>query len=149
MLPDTSWLLFRQEFLNYQVEQMWALLLPPYPSTDSYNRATFIPMSIPITSPPAGTHSADVLFGYQEYGAPSSMNCTTRAEQCVTVSSSVPSGTQPFSYGTTDTWTPMACGSGCTLVIPAISQRVLYYTIQYRGTGGTVIAESSGAGTVP
>ena len=140
LLPDNSWLLYRQEWLNYQRPEMWMAKMLPYPPRDSVNRGTFVP--IPITlSPPAGldVNNAVIEFGYQEYGAPQIINCTTRNDACVATAATVPPGNQPF-YFASESPAGASCASGCTITIPAISQRVLYYQVQYRTAGSAVIA---------
>ena len=128
LLPDNSWILYRQEWLNYQRPEMWMAKNLPYPPRDSVNRGTFVPLPVTL-SPPAGldVNNAIIEFGYQEYGAPQAINCTTRNDACITTStaSTVPGA-------------PRA--TGCTITIPAISQRILYYQIQYRAANNTVLS---------
>src|ERR1035441_9485849 len=101
------------------------------------------PAVLPISvSPPAGldVNNAVIEFGYQEYGAPQAINCTTRNDACITTStaSTVPPGNQPF-YFASENPAGASCASGCTITIPAISQRILYYQIQYRSADNTVL----------
>ena len=141
LLPDNSWLLYPQEFLNYQrPSEIWMLQEPPYPAADSINRGTFVPVAVTL-KPPAGigANNAIVEFGYQEYGAPQLLNCTTRNDVCIATASSVTSGNQPF-YFASENPAGMACAAGCTIAIPAISQRILYYRVEYRAANNTVLA---------
>jgi len=48
-------------------------------------------------------------------------------------------GYQPF-YFASENPAGVSCASGCTITIPAISQRILYYRIQYRAANNTVLA---------
>jgi hypothetical protein len=143
LLPDNSWVLYRQEFLNYQRPEMWMAMYPPYPPDDpgdSIARGTFVPMTVKL-SPPAGlsVNNAIVDFGYQEYGAPQLLNCTTRNDACIAAASAVPSGNQPF-YFASENPAGVPCASGCTIAIPAISQRILYYQVKYRAANNAVLA---------
>jgi hypothetical protein len=150
VLPDSSWLLFRAEWLNYQREDMWMAKLPCYPGaagcpSDAFNRGEFIPMSINIPAH-TGVETALVEFGYQEYGPPSSFNCTTRNDSCLAATSSIsgPPYSSPF-YFISEQPAGIACSTGCTIVIPAISQRMLFYRVAYLkggkafGTSGTSV----------
>jgi hypothetical protein len=47
----------------------------------------------------------------------------------------------PFAFAQTDTLTPTPCSAGCSLSIPAISGRVLYYVIERLGASGAVVVE--------
>jgi hypothetical protein len=90
---------------------------------------------------PAGTNNAIVEFGYQEYGAPQLINCTTRNDACIATGSSVITGNQPF-YFASENPAGAACTTGCTITIPAISQRILYYQVKFRAANNTVLASS-------
>ena len=141
MLPDNSWILFRAEWLNLQREEMFAAKNLPYPPPDSINRGTFVPMPI-VIKPISGlsVNNAVVIFGYQEYGAPSSLNCTSRNDACYANAATVPATTTPFLFAS-ETPAGLSCGSGCTVAIPAISQRVLYYQVLYRDGSNNVLAQ--------
>ena len=98
---------------------------------------------MPVTlavKPPAGlaVNNATVQFGYQEYGAPQSLNCTSRNDTCVATASTVVQGNQPFSF-VSENPAGAACAAGCAITVPALPQRVLYYRVQYRAANGTVI----------
>jgi hypothetical protein len=144
LLPDNSWILYRQELLNYQRLEMWMAKNLPYPPPDSNSvpRGKFVPWPV-MVSPPAGlaVNNAIVEFGYQEYGAPQRLNCTTRNDACITTStaSTVPPGNQPF-YLASENPAGAPCATGCTITIPAISQRILYYQVIYRAADNTVLS---------
>jgi hypothetical protein len=116
---------------------------PPYPAADSASRGTFIPVTIQ-SDPPAGLMVNDAImeFGYAENGDPGSFFCTTRRESCVAVSGAIRSSS-PFFYEQTERYSGAACSAGCTVAIPALSQRVLYYRWSYRDALGNVIATSA------
>jgi hypothetical protein len=113
-----------------------AVKIPSYGPADSVNRGTFVPVPVQVASPPAGTDNAVVEFGYDP-----GFNCTSRQEACVAVSSAI-SETTPF-YWTGESYTGQTCTLGCTVTIPALPQRVLYYRTKYRRTDGTVVATGS------
>ena len=117
-------------------------LMPPFPALDSVSRASFEPVSIAI-KPPAGlsVNNAIVQFGYQEYAQGGVPYCTTRLDACFANSAAVSSGTAPFLYGS-ESPAGLPCASSCTVAVPAISQRILYYQIQYRSASGAVLAVS-------
>ncbi|HTQ57259.1 MAG TPA: hypothetical protein VMI94_22470 [Bryobacteraceae bacterium] len=140
LLPDNSWLLLRTDFLNYQRSDMWMAKMLPYPAPDSVARGTFVPITLTL-KPPAGlpVNNAIVQFGYQEYGAPSLLNCTTRNDACIANAGTVPSGNAPF-YFASENPSGELCASGCAITIPAISQRVLFYRVQYRNASQAVLA---------
>ena len=138
LVPDNSWLLYRSDWLDFQRAEMWAAKLPPYPPVDSVTRNTFVPVTVSLR-PAAGlqVNNAIVEFGYQEYGN-TLLNCTTRNDICVSASNVRISGTQPFSF-ISENPAGLACATGCTLVIPALSQRVLYYRVVYRSLTNSVL----------
>jgi hypothetical protein len=142
LLPDNSWLIFSQQWANFNGHAMWMAKMPPYPAADSVNRGAFVPFPIEAR-PPAGlaVNNAAVRFGYQEYGAPGSLNCTTRNDACLATGSTIPAGNAPF-YFASENPSGLACASGCAIVVPAISQRVLYYQVVYRDANNVVLATS-------
>jgi hypothetical protein len=138
LLPDNSWLLLRTEWLNYQRSDMWMAKMLPYPAVDSVNRGTFVPVTLTLTPPPGlGVDNVIVEFGYQEYGAPQHLNCTARNDPCIAVASTVPTGNQP-SYFASENPAGAPCATSCTIAIPAISQRILYFQVSYRSAGNMV-----------
>ncbi len=138
LLPDNSWLLFRMEFPEYQSQEMWMAKVPPY-ALDSPARGGPAPISIAVDPPPGmAVNNAVVQFGYQEYGAPQALNCTTRNDACVAAGSAIPPGNSPF-YFASENPSGTPCATGCMITVPAISQRVLYYKIQYRDANNAVL----------
>jgi len=136
MLPDNSWALFQGNYNDGISRNDYMAQIPPFPPTNSIARSDFIP--VPVTlNPPAGlaVNNAIVQFGYAEYGG----NFTTRADACFANAVAIPNTNAPFLYSS-ETPAGLACSSGCTIMIPAISQRVLYYTVVYRNVSNGVIA---------
>lgn len=99
---------------------------------DGFN--TFRQIPVTVTSVPAGTSTALVQFGY-DGGFVCSRN---RGNTCYAESSAL-NETTPFMWDH-ETLTGVSCGSGCTITIPAIANRVLYWRMVYRNGGGSVIA---------
>jgi hypothetical protein len=116
-------------------------VLPPFPAPDSVTRNTFIPIPVSI-DPPAGlsVQSALVEFGYAENGA-GSYYCTSRQEACVATGAAM-NVALPFSFEQTETFTPAPCATGCTIAIPALPQRALYYRWKYLDASGNLIGTS-------
>jgi hypothetical protein len=148
LLPDNSWLLFRMEFPEYQSEQMWMAKMPPWPDQDDVNRSAFVPMQVEIKPLPGlEVNNAVVQFGYQEYGAPGSLNCTARNDACLATGITIPAGNSPF-YFASENPSGLSCAIGCTITIPALAQRVLYYRVVYRSASNAVVATSELAATM-
>ena len=147
-LPDNSWELFPSEYLNFARSDVWMAKLPPYPSADSVNRGTFVPVTLSL-HPPAGlaVSNAIVEFGYQEYGAPGSFNCTTRNDACISTASTITPGNAPF-YFASENPGGAPCASGCAITIPAISQRALFYRVEYRNASNGLIASGPLSATI-
>jgi len=116
-------------------------VLPPYPPSDSISRSTFVPITVDI--PPQGAGSAIVVeFGYAENGPSESFFCTSRQEACVAASGSV-SQTTPFYFAQSEQYSGVPCASGCTVAIPALSQRVLYYRWGQLDAAGNIAGVSA------
>jgi hypothetical protein len=136
-LPDGSWVIWKWwrmgDWRSYDVMGK----LPPFPPMDSTNRGDFVTVNLKVGSVPQGAQTVTVQFGYAENGAPGDFRCTTRQEGCV-------KGSQAGDdYGFAgDTVTGVACAAGCTVGVPAIPQRVLYYRYQYRDGSNAVLATS-------
>jgi hypothetical protein len=120
--------------------------LPPFPAGDDVDRTTFQSIPISITPPDGlGVTNAIVQFGYAENGAPGDFYCTSRLEVCV---ANVPAIDQsnPFHFasegaGGVVTGLPgVSCANGCTIPLPALSQRALYYRVLYRDDSNTVLS---------
>lgn len=122
--------------------------LPPYPATDTVNRQSFVPMVLQLT-PPSGVtvNNALVQFGYLENGTAAQGYCTSRREACYAVASTIPA--DPFKFPTDGasqtlaTLTGLACSTGCTIAIPALPQRMLYYQVLYRDGSNNIVSTSA------
>jgi len=99
-------------------------------------------------TPPAtaGVNNAIIQFGYAENGAPGQFYCTSRHEACAVAASSV--ATVPFQFwsdGTDGTLAGLSgtpCASGCSIAIPGLSQRMLYYQVIYRDGSNRPVAQT-------
>jgi hypothetical protein len=145
--PDGAWLLFEGYYFNGSEYQILSGKMLPYPAVDSINRTTFIPMMVQLNPPSGlGVDNAIVQFGYAENGGASQFYCTSRHEACLVASPAV--GSVPFQFpsegsdGTAGGLTGAPCATGCSVAIPALSQRVVYYQVQYRDNGNRVVAQT-------
>jgi hypothetical protein len=105
-------------------------------------------MNVQLAPPTGmGVDNAIVRFGYAENGGSDQYFCTSRKEACYAASTTVPA--IPFQFpsdasdGTLPGLTGMACASGCTVALPALSQRVLYYQVLYRDSQNQVVAQTA------
>jgi hypothetical protein len=130
-MPDASWGLFLTQYADGIFPVMWAAKLPPWPGYDSIRRDSFTQVPIQVT----GTANTEIRFGYEEFGSPSSFYCTSRAEICATTAS--PTATSPFQYITTDGHSGISCASGCTITVPALPGRILWWQQFNSSDGGT------------
>jgi hypothetical protein len=72
--------------------------------------------------------------------------CTSRREACVANSSSAPptdGTTDPFKYETTDTWTPIACTTTCTIVLPVLPGHIAYAKPVFYDSGGAWVSDGA------
>src|SRR6185312_15367876 len=115
---------------------LFAAKLPPWPAYDSENRGGFVNLHVTIgKSNNTAAPNARIRFGYAENGPPDSYFCTARQEACTT-------GGTPFAYAS-ETQTQTSCTSGCTIDIPAISGRVVYYVLDWLDAYGNLIQTGS------
>jgi hypothetical protein len=146
-LSDASWVLFRSMYTNGAWTDVLLGKLPPYPPTDSVVRSTFQAIPVKLT-PPAGltVDNAVIQFGYAENGSPGQFYCTSRQEECLATAATVPA--TPFLYasegagGVETGVSGLPCANGCSVAIPAISQRLLYYQVKYRDGSNKTVATS-------
>jgi hypothetical protein len=131
-----GFVMYNGNYLDGLTRGDYLVQLLPFPAPDSVNRNDFVRMPLDLT-PPQGLNvtNAIVTFGYQEFGG----NCTTRQDACVAAAADV--GAVPFQFASENP--PGApCSSGCTVAVPAISQRILYYQVQYRDASNRTVAQT-------
>jgi hypothetical protein len=146
-LSDASWVLFRSMYTGGAWTDVLLGKLPPYPPVDSVVRSTFQPIPVKLT-PSAGlaVDNAVIQFGYAENGGPGQFYCTSRQEMCLAAAATVPA--VPFLFpsdgagGAETGVTGVPCANGCSVAIPAISQRMLYYRVKYRDASNRTLATS-------
>jgi hypothetical protein len=78
-----------------------------------------------------GSADAEIRFGYAENGDIDEFYCTKRAEACV--SKATYAVATPFNFITVDGHDETSCTSGCTIQIPAIAGRILWWQ-EFRST---------------
>jgi hypothetical protein len=139
VLPDGSWAVVRAPFFNKTRAELFLAKLPPLPAPDSVARNTFIPIAVPLTPPPGlAVDNAIVEFGYVENGQATDFFCTSRRESCVATAAAV-NELEPFAFaGEAPAGVP--CATGCTIPIPTLPQRVVYYRAKYRDGSNRVLA---------
>ena len=123
----------RNEWLAYRI--------PPALPADSVNRTSFVPVT--LTSPGVALASnIRARFGYFENGG-DLLRCTAYAQDC---STEIPSGSpsDPYSF-TNETVTRQGCANGtiCTVTIPSLPNRVLYYVVDRLDGSGNVVSTTS------
>ena len=113
--------------------------LPPYPERDDVDRSDFVPLTVSVAGHTVpGMDNIVIQFGYAENGDAGEYFCTSRKEACV-------KGAGPGYGMASDAIAGVACAGGCTLAIPAISGRAVYYRVMYRDASGSFLAASSPA----
>jgi len=113
------------------------MALPPFPAYDGVPRQDFVPLAfeVPGGAGPWNAPNARIRFGYAENGPVGSFYCTSRQEECST------EGT-PFAYTSSDSRTLQNCALGCTISVPTVGGRMLYYKIDWLDNQGNVLASS-------
>jgi len=129
VVPDHKFMFVRYSYPNGMAAAPLLYKLPPPPVEDSIDRS--IPIPVPV-SLPSGSGYGRIRFGYGENGAVAQFFCTTRQEACLTDAK-----TAPFAYETSDTLAATNCTAGCTIPVPAISGRVLFYRVERSANGST------------
>lgn len=129
--PDAKWGLLSPPWVSGLRNDIFAMRLPPWPASDNVDRSNFVPFAVQVQALPQAT-TARALFGYKENGNPEDFFCTTRRESCTT------SGT-PFAW-LSDQQQLKSCFSGCTINIPTIAGRVVYYRIEWMDSTGAVLS---------
>ena len=137
--PDGAWL-FTDLPTDRQIH-----LIKTTPSVDDsalVRRNTYVPVLVTVP-PVASATNAIVEFGYNENGNPAtSLNCMTRNEPCVAKDATIQ--TTAYRFSTLDApIAGMSCAAGCTIAVPGISGRVLYYRWSARDSGNNVLSSSA------
>jgi hypothetical protein len=126
-MPDASWGLTVTTFADGVFPVMFAAKLTPWPGYDAVRRDNFIPQPMKLGT---GAALAEIRFGYEEFGTPGQFFCTSRQDACASGPSSA-----PFNYIAGDGHSGVACAAGCTITVPALPGRVLWWQ-EFRSTDG-------------
>ena len=129
VVPDHKFMFVRYSYPNGMAPAPLLYKLPPPPVEDSIDRSNPIPVAVSL---PSGSGYRRIKFGYAENGGATQFFCTTRQEACFT-----DANITPFAYETSDTLTATNCTAGCTIKVPALSGRVLYYRVERSANGST------------
>ena len=107
------------------------------PPVDSINRTNFV--NVPVSVQPlGGAMYVRARFGYLENGG-DLLHCTAYAQDCSTEIPSAAS-TDPFSF-TNEAVIRQACANGasCTINIPSLPNRIVYYVVDRLDSNGNVL----------
>jgi len=129
--PTAQWGFLAANWLDGMRQDIIIAKLPPWPGPDqaAARRAAFTEFTVEPAAEEAFT-SARVRVGYAENGPPDSFFCTTRREACST-------GGTPFAFESEGPeW--QECRDGCSIVLPQISGRVMYFAVDRRDADGNV-----------
>lgn len=132
--PEGRWAFLNSGWVDGVRPEAMMVKLPPPPVDDGVDRSSYLPVRVNI-APDASATRARVRFGYAENGPVSAFFCTSRQEACVTDDQ-----VAPFAYEKVDALTPAACSAGCTLQIPALPGRVVYYRVERLDDDGNVLS---------
>ncbi|HTC33723.1 MAG TPA: hypothetical protein VK724_10145 [Bryobacteraceae bacterium] len=130
----------RTEWLAYKIPSAFPV--------DNVNRTSFVPVTVTYSGVPFASNIR-ARFGYLENGG-DLLHCTAYAQDCSTEIPSA-SASDPFSF-TNETVTRQSCANGaaCTITIPSLPNRVLYYVVErIDGSGNVVTTTPLQAVTVP
>lgn len=122
----------------YLLRTSAVLKLPAMPAGDSIRRSTFVPMAFSVT-PPQGTDNIVVEFGYD-----AGFRCSeNRAEACIASKATLDEA-NPYTYpsersgGEADI-AGVSCSSSCSVTVPALSNRILYWRVKYRNASNGLL----------
>jgi hypothetical protein len=135
--PDGQFMFCPGYWLDGVRTEWIALRIGALPPVDNVNRATFVPISVNYQGVPSASNIR-ARFGYAENGG-DLLRCTPYGQDC---STEIPSGSpgDPFSF-TNEVATRQACVSGtnCTVTIPSLANRILYYVVDWLNSSGGVV----------
>lgn len=136
MEPTGQWAFFNCIWCDGVRSELFMAKLPPFPSGQPLYSQGFVPLTVSLE---ASTQydQARIRFGYVENGGnPSNFYCTQRADGCMTSTVST-----PFAFLSENAaWA--TCSSGCTITVPSIPGRVLYYVIDRQNSSSGVVDTS-------
>jgi len=130
--PEGRWGFLAPGWIDGVRPSIMMVKIPPPPVDDQVDRSTYIPYRVDLQSDGVSS-AARLRFGYADNGPIHLFFCTSRQEACLTDAQIA-----PFAFEQADTLTGAPCSSGCTLYIPALPGRVVYYRIERLDDGGKV-----------
>ncbi len=138
--PEAAFMFCPSDWLDGVHPEWLAYRIAPMIPIDSVNRTTFVRIPVTATGVP-GASKIRARFGYLENGdSQHLLRCTRYAQDC---STEIPSGspTDPYSF-TNEAVTRQNCPDQtvCSISIPALSNRVLYYVVDHLDGSGNVVA---------
>src|SRR6185312_12517089 len=136
--PTGKWGFMQGYWLDGVRNDLLAAKLPPWPNPQdvTVNRTNFINQSVQIGAM-QNFAAARVRFGYTENGKIGDFFCTARQETCVTAGAASTNASPYWFISENQGWQP--CTTGCTVSIPAIPGRVLFYAVDRQdGAGNTI-----------
>jgi hypothetical protein len=117
---------------------MFGIKLPPRAPATTVVHNGFVNLPVTVGASSDAGVNARVRFGYAENGPPSAFYCAyNRKEACI--NDPLATATSPYFFASESGQSVVNCASGCTLTIPAIPGRVVYYAIDRVDGGGNVI----------
>jgi hypothetical protein len=134
--PSGAWTFYAPVNANFARNDMFVVKMPPLPSAINYATGTSW-SPVVVNLPSSSTYDqARVRFGYAENGATSNYYCTQRADTCIAYGATILPNIPYYFASEGPVW--QTCTSGCTIPIPAIPGRVLYYVVdRHNSTSGT------------
>ena len=136
--PEAEFLFCPGYWMDGVRTEWLAVRIGALPPIDTVDRTTFVPVQVSATGV-ASAGNIRARFGYAENGG-DLLRCTAYAQDC---STEIPSGspTDPFSF-TNEPVARQACPNGaqCTVSIPSLPNRVLYYVIDRLDSNGNVLS---------
>jgi hypothetical protein len=134
--PSGKWAFFGPGWIDGVRPEVLMLKLPPWPNTEQdRTRNGFVPIRVDLQANESYS-KARIRFGYAENGPVDGLFCTSRQESCVTDKQLT-----PFAYQQSENLTPADCQGGCSISIPAIPGRILYYRVERLNDSGEVFQE--------
>lgn len=94
---------------------------------DSLMRNSFGGLNVQVPARNGATH-ARIKFGYN-----TDLQCSNRAEACVTDSQA-----NPFAFENDSPLSPVTCSNGCEIPVPVVSGKIVYYQAEWLA-GGQIV----------
>jgi hypothetical protein len=140
--PDGEWAQVQAQWLEGQRTDMFWVKLPPFPPVVSNPGTAQGATNLTLQLSGVAGDLIRAAFGYAENGDPAQFYCTSRAEACYTSASS--SQGNPFVFAS-EAPSFTACSNSCSVSIPAIPGRILYYQVQTQRRNGLHTNSAVGA----